>query len=769
MKPICTVLLITYNHIDYVRKAIESVLSQKTQYSYIIKIFDDASTDGSSDIIREYAKNYPEKIEAHIAKKNRGAQMNIWTAYQSVDTKYCCLLETDDYWCDDTKLEQQICALEEHPECSFCAHQTVVRNINDKYRTDEEGFKSVTNNHVLKSDIVSLSHIKNQPVGSGYIPFIGSRLIRMSDVDLDNIKYKEAFLFDNCQFYFMLLKGDMYFINKVMSVYNQTGSGVCSGQTPYNRISAYIDSLMDFNKETNSIIQERILLEIHFYISYNYWLLQKKHAQPVKPIYLYGYFLGIPIFKILDNSNNVSLSKFFGVFKIVHNPDKIKLAIMGIPVIQIERRFKNVPKNGVLKRFYNCLKQKYIKITNKIRLYREKNKKTLSSLMIIDNFEPSRLLTGFRVTEFNYLLKDIPNSRLLTFSDDILDYSDWKYRDSIGDINWNFPMEIKTYSRSRKQYTSRFNLQNSQLLYMCSDLKYTAKGAYCMFIYNAYLSYKFLEKNNIPFVFTLFPGGGLRLNHSFSDHMLKSVFASPMFRGVFVPQKVIVDYLISKNLCPKNKIFFSYGGGFLQFTKNDILPHQKYGKNKTTLDICFIAYKYMYKGLDKGFDLFLYTARKIVKKYPFVHFHCVGTNTLDDFDDDFSDIKNNLHMYGSQTSGFFPNFFSKMDIALSPNRSDILDKGAFDGFPLCVEAMFFGVALFCTDELGLNYNYTPNKELVIIKPEVTDIVKKIEFYIKNIQKLSDIGQAGAKKVQKYFDIEYQKKQRRKFIKKYLNI
>ena len=60
MNNICTVLLITYNHVKYIEKAIESVLMQKTKYNYIIHIFDDASTDGTSDIVRKYAKKYPE-------------------------------------------------------------------------------------------------------------------------------------------------------------------------------------------------------------------------------------------------------------------------------------------------------------------------------------------------------------------------------------------------------------------------------------------------------------------------------------------------------------------------------------------------------------------------------------------------------------------------------------------------------------------------------------------------------------------------------------
>ena len=128
---ICTVIIITYNHFPYFEDAIESVLCQKTNYRYEIHIFDDASTDGTSDLVRHYASKYPKLITAHISPKNLGAQGNYWKAYSSVKTKYCIALEADDYWCDDEKLELQIKALETHPECSFCGHNTKYHAMNE--------------------------------------------------------------------------------------------------------------------------------------------------------------------------------------------------------------------------------------------------------------------------------------------------------------------------------------------------------------------------------------------------------------------------------------------------------------------------------------------------------------------------------------------------------------------------------------------------------------------------------------------------------------
>lgn len=69
---ICTVLLISYNHEKYITRALDSILSQKTKYNYIIKIFDDASKDNTKDIIRAYKEKYPDKIEGIYCREESG-------------------------------------------------------------------------------------------------------------------------------------------------------------------------------------------------------------------------------------------------------------------------------------------------------------------------------------------------------------------------------------------------------------------------------------------------------------------------------------------------------------------------------------------------------------------------------------------------------------------------------------------------------------------------------------------------------------------------
>ncbi len=266
MNDICTVLLITYNHAPYIRKAIDSVLKQKTQYNFIIYIFDDASTDGTTDIVKEYANKYPNKIIPFIAQKNQGATINIYNAYKSVKTKYCALLECDDYWCDENKLQLQIEALEQHPECSFCACNTRLINEGDKLRKHENGTLLVINKEVRRNRIISKELLSNVPFG--YMNHIGSRLVRTTSIDIDSLKYKDSFLYDNCQFYYLLLQGDLYYVDKVMHYYVQTGKGTFTSSSLLKRMHNHMKNLLNFNEDTNFVISDLVFKDMKNFLNY---------------------------------------------------------------------------------------------------------------------------------------------------------------------------------------------------------------------------------------------------------------------------------------------------------------------------------------------------------------------------------------------------------------------------------------------------------------------------------------------------------------------
>ena len=103
-------------------------MGQKTDYDYEIRIYDDCSTDGTSDICREYAARYPEKIKLNVQKENTFlkpySEMQSYKAIQEIDTKYWCMIDGDDCWCDENKIQIALDCLENHPEYIGFAHDT---------------------------------------------------------------------------------------------------------------------------------------------------------------------------------------------------------------------------------------------------------------------------------------------------------------------------------------------------------------------------------------------------------------------------------------------------------------------------------------------------------------------------------------------------------------------------------------------------------------------------------------------------------------------
>lgn len=117
-----SVLVLVYNHALFLRQAMDSVLMQKTQYSYKIVVGEDCSTDNSRDILMEYYQKYPDKIELVLYKENVGAERNWVEVAKVCRGKYIAYLEGDDYWTDSSKLEKQVSFLEENKQYIGTAH-----------------------------------------------------------------------------------------------------------------------------------------------------------------------------------------------------------------------------------------------------------------------------------------------------------------------------------------------------------------------------------------------------------------------------------------------------------------------------------------------------------------------------------------------------------------------------------------------------------------------------------------------------------------------
>lgn len=136
--PKISIILLTYNHEAYIRQALDSIISQKTEYTCEILIGDDCSPDNTQSIIKEYIQKYPGLIRAVLRKKNIGGKRNIYQLMMNCRGKYIAFLEGDDYWSDENKLQKQVNFLEKHPEYIGCAHRFDVVDRDGKVYYDRD-------------------------------------------------------------------------------------------------------------------------------------------------------------------------------------------------------------------------------------------------------------------------------------------------------------------------------------------------------------------------------------------------------------------------------------------------------------------------------------------------------------------------------------------------------------------------------------------------------------------------------------------------------
>ncbi len=356
-------------------------------------------------------------------------------------------------------------------------------------------------------------------------------------------------------------------------------------------------------------------------------------------------------------------------------------------------------------------------------------------LIIIDDVFPHPI-SSFRNVEFNYYLKNIKKIRIFSTGSNLKEA--FQDKRSIYELMWIF----------QKRYFLKGKVARLNPYY-----RLKSRLAYCIFLHNAYHSLEIFEKYNIPFCFTLYPGGSFMPHNPLSDNRLKAVFGSSLFRKVIVSQKNTYDYLLDKKFCEKKDILFIFGCVLPAAHKT--IPITK--SQKDVIDVIFVANKYTPGGVDKGFDLVAALAAYF-KNENRLTFHIVGAWAKEDYN---GKIESNLIFYGPLPKQQLHELYSRMDVIISPNRSNILGQGAFDGFPTasCVEASLYGVLMMVSDPLRLNQYYKPNEEIIIIEPELSALISAIVKLLKNPDSILLIGRNGAEQSRRLYSDEVQLVQR----------
>ncbi len=128
-----SVICLTYNHGLYVRDTLEGFVKQKTNFAFEVLLHDDASTDNTAEIVREYEKKYPNLIKPiyqTVNQYSQGIPISRTYNFPRAKGRYIAFCEGDDYWTDPYKLQKQFDAMEKHPELDICIH--AVQNLNSQ-------------------------------------------------------------------------------------------------------------------------------------------------------------------------------------------------------------------------------------------------------------------------------------------------------------------------------------------------------------------------------------------------------------------------------------------------------------------------------------------------------------------------------------------------------------------------------------------------------------------------------------------------------------
>ncbi|HET6746725.1 MAG TPA: glycosyltransferase [Candidatus Saccharimonadales bacterium] len=150
MKPTVSIVCITFNQQKYIRQTLDSFLMQKTDFSIEVLIHDDASTDGTTEILKEYAAKHPRIIKPVYEAENQyssGDYDFINDLFRSAKGKYIAFCEGDDFWTDELKLQKQVDFLEKHKEYTLCFHP--VRVFFEKHEEPDSVFPDVNDSKVF--------------------------------------------------------------------------------------------------------------------------------------------------------------------------------------------------------------------------------------------------------------------------------------------------------------------------------------------------------------------------------------------------------------------------------------------------------------------------------------------------------------------------------------------------------------------------------------------------------------------------------------------
>lgn len=254
-KIMVSVLVFSYNEEKYIRQAIDSILMQKTSFEFEVIIHDDASTDKSADIIREYERKHPDIIRGIYQEENK-YQKGIFIpgeyVYPITRGKYIAYCDGDDYWTDEHKLQKQVDFLETHQEYVLCTHGFSFLYEKTQKKRDDHPYNC--NRDIDTVNFIKWDGMRVPQFGTWVYrkEFAANRPEPFKVIQVGNIMS----ISDQPLGLYLGLNGKVWYMDEIMSVWRRYPTSVSTMMVYKNGI-AFCESKITFLERAKEVFDNR--------------------------------------------------------------------------------------------------------------------------------------------------------------------------------------------------------------------------------------------------------------------------------------------------------------------------------------------------------------------------------------------------------------------------------------------------------------------------------------------------------------------------------
>ena len=288
-KPLVSVIVQTFQQVNYIAKCLDSILMQKTNFDFEILVGEDDSSDGTREICLQYAKRYPDKIRLFLHLRENiipydgrvGGLSNFKNNIYNARGKYLAICEGDDYWIDSLKLQKQVDFLNENTDYGMIFSDIKMINGSDN--------EIKTTPFYEKLKILYKS-------GDIFWPLIDGNFINTltacvkTELLLDYmLNYDEEFAYDYRFWLHVASKSKIKYANEKWANYRVHDLGVSRSnnffnkRTPLVRQSALLKNLSLMNHDFDAI-DNKVLSKVIYTILKNKYLTWKEKTPTISLI-----------------------------------------------------------------------------------------------------------------------------------------------------------------------------------------------------------------------------------------------------------------------------------------------------------------------------------------------------------------------------------------------------------------------------------------------------------------------------------------------------